>query len=150
MIAMQPKEILRVCDYLDAVHADDTARQDALLEPQQGEIATPVLLAQFGEGILHMLLPAHFGIHDGMSDDEYSAAMDRMEADPTVKVCRVLTETLSLFAHTATRQQARGIAAAIHDYLLAISNATSEEITALFESLRDSARREEREAGGDV
>jgi hypothetical protein len=134
--AMAPDDILRACGYLEAVWMDDTANQTVLLDHGPGETPTPVLVTELGELIMQIMFPAQFGIHDGLTSQELEAAAEKMNADPTVRVSRVLIETLKDLAPTATAAQAEMIGRALISYIVAISSATEDDVLPLLNTLR--------------
>ncbi|MEU5836342.1 hypothetical protein ABZ820_22110 [Streptomyces diacarni] len=136
---MAPDDILRACGYLEAVWREDGADMAALLECGPGERSTAVLLAEFGEYFIQVMLPAQFGIHDGMSAQELAAAAEKLQADPTVRVSQVLIETLKTLAPTASREQTETIARSLFAYLLSISDAAEDDMLPLLGGLREAA-----------
>ncbi|MGP3978940.1 hypothetical protein ACTWQF_33990 [Streptomyces sp. 8N114] len=136
---MAPDDILRACAYLEAVWREETGEMAALLEHRPGETPTAVLVADLGDNIMQLLLPAQFGIQDGMPEQGLAAAVERMQADPTVRVSQVLIETLTAWAPDATPEQSETIARSLISYLTSISNATEDDVLPLLEALRQSA-----------
>ncbi|MFB7852824.1 hypothetical protein ACFC34_38225 [Streptomyces sp. NPDC056053] len=136
---MAPDDILRACGYLEAVWREDETDTAALGRHEPGERPTAVLLTELGESIMQFLLPGQAGIHDGMGDQELAAAAEKMRTDPTVRVSRVLLETLQALAPTATAAQTEIIARALISYLLAVSTATENDVLPLLGHLRQAA-----------
>lgn len=134
-----PDDILRPCGYLEAVWRGNPADTAALLQHEPGETPTAILLTELGESIMQTLLPARFGIRDGMPDNELAAAAEKMRTDPTVQVSRVLLETLKALAPTTTPDQTEIIAHALISYLLSISKATEDDVLPMLDTLRQAA-----------
>lgn len=132
-------DVLRACGYLEAVWMEDSANAAALLNHGPGETPTAVLVTEVCETFMALMLPAQFGITDGMNPKKLQAAAAKMNADPTVRVSKVLIESLKELAPTATPTQAETIARAVISYLLAISDATEEDVMPLLAALRQSA-----------
>ncbi|MFB7534106.1 hypothetical protein ACFC0C_39030 [Streptomyces sp. NPDC056178] len=134
--AMSPDDILRTCGYLEAVWTEDTANMSVLLRHGPQETSTPVLVAQLGDNIMQMPLPAQFGIHDGLSPQEVRAAAERMHADPSVRASKLLIETLKEIAPTADPGQAQAIARAVISYIVTVTDATPDTVLPLLAHLR--------------
>ncbi|MGW2089078.1 hypothetical protein [Streptomyces sp. NPDC001880] len=137
--AMTPDSILRACGYLEAVWREDEVAMAALLRHEPGEQPTPVLVAGLGDLIMQAMLPARFGIHDGMPADELAAATEKLNADPTVQVSIVLSETLKSLAAVGAPQQAAIIARSLLGYLVAIGGAAEDDVLPLIDVLRQAA-----------
>ncbi|MFF8423163.1 hypothetical protein [Streptomyces sp. NPDC015680] len=137
--AMAPDDILRACGYLEAVWREDDTAMATLLRHEPGEHPTPVLIADLGDLIMQVMLPAQLGIHDGMPADDLAAAAKKLNTDPTAQVSIVLSETLKALAPTATPEQAAIIARSLVGYLIAISEATEDHVLPLISSLRQAA-----------
>lgn len=136
---MTPDGILRVCGYLEAVWREDDEGMVSLLRHGPSEESTPALLAQFGELAMQMLLPAQFGIREGMPANDLAVAANAFQNDPTVQVSIVLCETLRAFAPTATPEQAEIIGRSLISYLASISEATEDEVLPLIDTMRQAA-----------
>ncbi|UQA97106.1 hypothetical protein [Streptomyces halobius] len=136
---MAADDILRACGYLEAVWMEDATNMAALLNHRTGEIPTAILVTELGESFMQQALPAQFGVHDDMTPQELQDATEKMTADPTVRVSKVLIEALKEIAPTATPPQAETIARALITYLLAISDATQDDVMPMLTALRQSA-----------
>ncbi|WP_329460749.1 hypothetical protein [Streptomyces sp. NBC_01497] len=134
-------DVLRACGYLEAVWNENLSEQAALLDHRPGETPTAVLVTQLGNDILQQLLSAHHGIHDDLPPHELQIAAAAMRSDPTVRIARVLTETLTTLAPAATAEQTETIARALLSCLLTITSATPDDVPALLTTLRDAALR---------
>ncbi|WP_328698562.1 hypothetical protein [Streptomyces sp. NBC_00342] len=136
---MAPDDVLRACGYLEAVWREDAADMAALLTCEPGETATAVLLAELGDNIMQRMFPPQFGVRDGLSARDLADAAERMSSDPTVRVSTVLLETLKAIAVAATPDQAEIVARSLIEYLLAISDATPDDVLPMLHTLRQSA-----------
>jgi hypothetical protein len=132
-------DVLRACGYLEAVWNENLSEQTALLDHRPDETPTAILVAQLGDDILQQLFSAHHGIHDDLPPHELQVAAAAMRSDPTVRIARVLTETLTTLAPTATAGQTETIARALLSCLLTITSATPDDVPALLTTLRAAA-----------
>ncbi|MFF3127979.1 hypothetical protein ACFVRD_38105 [Streptomyces sp. NPDC057908] len=135
---MAPDDILRACGYLEAVWREDTASMAALLEHGPAETSTPVLVTRLGDDIMQRLLTGRFGIHDGLSPQELQDAAEAMHADPAVRVSKLLIDTLTNIAPTASPAQSEAIARAVLSYIILIGDAPPEALLPLLAHLRES------------
>ncbi|AKH83968.1 hypothetical protein AA958_19250 [Streptomyces sp. CNQ-509] len=137
---MAPEDVLRACAYMEAVWRTDTAAMAALLQHEPAEVPTATLLTELGENIMQWIFPAQFGIRGGLTAEELDAAAGKMDADPTVRVSRVLLETLKTLASDGTPENTETIARAVTGFLVAISDAATEsDVMTMFDNLRQSA-----------
>ncbi|MFF8919359.1 hypothetical protein ACF08M_40275 [Streptomyces sp. NPDC015032] len=110
----------------------------ALLDHGPSETSTPELVTRLGDDIMQRLLPARFGIHDGLTPQELQDAAAAMNADPTVLVSKLLIETLKGIAPTASPAQSEHIALAVLKYIVLVSDATPGTVLPLLAHLRES------------
>lgn len=136
MTGLLPDDVLRACAYLEAVWTENADDQTAILQHAPGEAPTAVLVAELGNSILQQLLPPQFGIHDGLPPQDLQLARERMQADPAVRVSKLLVETLKAIAPTADPAQAEASARAIISYLLTVTDAGPDDVLPLLAHLR--------------
>ncbi|MFJ6752906.1 MULTISPECIES: hypothetical protein [unclassified Streptomyces] len=142
MSALTTDDILAASAYLEAVWTENAEAKAALLDRGPDETTMPVLVTDLGNHIIQGLMLQAVGIHDGMGEDELEAATERLNTDPTVRVSKLLAETMSEIAPSANEQQCETLARSVISYVMSVSaDVDQEDVLPLIAMLRDNALR---------
>ncbi|MFF7638261.1 hypothetical protein ACFZB9_34705 [Kitasatospora sp. NPDC008050] len=133
---MTPDDTLRALAALEAAWRQDSRALEALAECGPGETRLPVLVADYGDLVLDSMLSLACGIHGGMDEAEFDAAMERKEADVTVRMCAALGRTLKSWAATAPDSASGDVARAVVDAVHTFTAAGEEDVLRLLAALR--------------
>ncbi|WP_280664785.1 MULTISPECIES: hypothetical protein [unclassified Kitasatospora] len=137
---MTPDETLRALAALEAAWRRDELAVTALARRGPGEVALPILVAEYGEQVLGFLVALAFGVREGMEPQALDAVMEEIRGDVTARMCHVLGQTLKSWAANASDEASADIARAVLTGILNFTeNAGEDDVLPLLARLRASA-----------